>query len=40
MTRGAQTRSSVTTSRGGMGREVEGRFQSQEDVRIPMADSC
>ena len=26
--------------RGGMGREMGGRFKREEDICIPMADSC
>ena len=39
MTQGAQTQGFVTASSGGMGWEVEGRFDGR-GMCIPMADSC
>ena len=35
-----QTGGSVSTWRGGMGREMGGSFKKGVDICIPMADSC
>ena len=37
---GNSNRGSVSTQRGGMGREVGGRFKREGIICIPMADSC